>query len=115
MVELGLHRDENIIVSDYDFSDKRRTAMVLNVSSCNDDIGNIIDFSEINLSVNTIDAEEHPKKGAEIMIDTEIPLCTDMVSSIVVHDAVAEARLLQNHGMPPAFANKVSVRPEWYF
>ena len=115
MVELDLHGDENVILCDCDFSDKRRKAMVLDVSSWEDKGGNLLDVSEINRTVNTIDALEHPKKGAELMIGNEISLCGGMVSAIVVFNARAKYRLLQKKGIPLMYASKVSIRPDWYF
>ena len=85
-----------------------------NIDHCMDAIAKFIDVSEINRTVNTIDAVDHPKKGAEFMVEREIDL-EAAVLSIGVHDSAAKNRLLNEKSISRLYGDKVFIKPEWYF
>ena len=84
------------------------------IDHCMGAIAGFVDVSEINQVVNTIDAVEHPKKGAEFMVEREVDLDA-AVLSIGVHDSAAQNRLLTEKTISRLYGDKVFIKPEWYF
>ena len=114
-----LGQANDFIVSDCDVSANGCRRKNLNgddnIDHCLGEIADFLDVFEINQSVNSINAEEHPKKSAELMFEREICFCKDSVESIGVYDATAKYRLLINKTISKVYGDKIAIKPEWYF
>lgn len=114
---LNLCQDNGFTVTDSDISVNGYRWKQLKGDDFDQGMGAIegfVDVSEINKDVNTIDAVEHPKKGAEFIVEGEINL-EGAVLSIGVHESAAKNRLLNDKTISRLYGDKVLIKPEWYF
>lgn len=116
--DLNLRKDNSFIVTDRDVSDnlcRMKTMTGDDINLFMEEIANFVDIPEINQVVNTIDANEHPKKGAELMFEGELRFSQFSVVSIGVHNPAVQKNLLLNNAISRLYGEMVIVKHEWYF
>jgi hypothetical protein len=116
--DLNLRKDNSFIVTDRDVSDnlcRMKTMTGDDINLFMEEIANFVDIPEINQVVNTIDADEHPKKGAELMFEGELRFSQFSVVSIGVHNPAVQKNLLLNNTISRLYGEMVIVKHEWYF